>query len=145
MEDTSKISDPLSPVSVVSINKLPVVFVMVVSVVAVTVTSIVQVPRAATVIPVNDRDCCPSVSDNGEGDPQPVYVTVVPSISRSFMPPLDKSSVKLTLVMGDGPGLFMVKVRADVPPGVINLGENDLSMDAFTIDAIRPAAEKSLL
>jgi len=42
-------------------------------------------------------------------------------------------SVKFTLDIEAVPGLVIVKVSVDVPPGRIVLGENDLVRLAFTI------------
>ena len=53
--------------------------------------------------------------------------------------------MKFTLLMADVPGLLIVKVSVEVPPGVMVLGEKALSMEAFTIWAMRPLREKSEL
>ena len=66
----------------------------------------------------------------GEGvAPQPVYVMVVlASVTLA-----GRVSVKLTLDTGAEPGLVIVKVSVDVPPGRIVLGENDLARLALMI------------
>jgi len=51
--------------------------------------------------------------------------------------PDGRLSVKLTPVSEAEPGLLIVKVSVDVPPGFMLFGANDLMMLAFTIFAKR--------
>jgi len=113
IEVTTNVSEALLPVSVVPIKRFPVVLLYVPFVDEVTVTAMVHVELPASVMLVNDKDVAPLVSDAGEGEPQFVYVTVVPDI-LTFV---GSESVKLTLEMDDAPGLVIVNVSVDVPPG----------------------------
>ena len=59
--------------------------------------------------------------------------------------PAGRLSVKLTLDIALEPGLEIVKVRLDKPPGLMVLGAKALTIVAFTISAKRMEALKSLL
>ena len=95
----------------------------------VTLTAIVHVLSPLTVIFGNERDVAPTVNEEGEGDPHPVYVTVVLEI----VIPEGRVSAKLTPVSEADPGLLIVNVNVEVPPGVIVFGANALIILAFTI------------
>ena len=84
-------------------------------------TAIVHVPFPTIVIFENDIG---SFTVAGEGEaPQPLYATVV--FDRETL--AGRSSVKLTLEIELVPGLVIVNVSVDVPPGIIVFGENDLA------------------
>ena len=53
-------------------------------------------------------------------------------------------SEKLASVTSCGPGLLIVKVTVEVPPGVIVFGENVLVMAALTMFTVHAKEEKSL-
>lgn len=127
-ELTTSVSDAVSPVSVVPSFNVLVVLLCVPFVFDVTVTVMVQLLNPATVIFVNDMGSV-KLPEAGEGEPQPLYVTDK-FASDTFA---GRSSVKLTLLIESGPGLLIVNVSVEVPPGVMVLGENDLSTLAFTI------------
>jgi hypothetical protein len=59
--------------------------------------------------------------------------------------PAGRLSVKLTPASDAAPGLVMVKVSVDVPPGLMLLGEKALMMLALTMLANRAEALKSEL
>lgn len=78
----------------------------------------------------------------GDGEaPQPVYVTVV--FAREVF--VGRSSVKLTFEIELVPGLVIVNVNEDVPPGRMVFGENDLVMLALIMLAYRVETPKSEL
>ena len=90
-------------------------------------TAMVHVLLPATVIFENDIG---SVTVAGKGEaPQPLYATVV--FDRETF--AGKLSVKLTLEIELLPGLVIVNVSVDVPPGMIVFGENDLVRLALMI------------
>ena len=93
-------------------------------------TPMVHVLKPATVIFENVKG---SLTVDGVGDPQPLYVTDV----LASVTPAGRSSIKLTPVSTAEPGLLIVNVRVEVPPGLIVFGENALMMLAFTILAYR--------
>ena len=99
----------------------------------------VHVPRPATV---------PLVSAIVRVEEVVVRLFVPPQtelVESEMVRPAGKVSVKLTLLIAVGPGLVMVKVRVDVPPGLTEVGANALEMLAFTILAMRAEDEKSAL
>lgn len=128
MELTTSESVAKLPVSTdVLINKLFDVLLYVPLVEAVTLTAIIHVLKPATVIFENVSG---SLTVAGDGDaPHPVYVTE--ELARVI--PAGKSSIKLTPVSAAEPGLLIVKVRVEVPPGLIVFGENVLMRLVLTI------------
>ena len=116
------------PVSVeVLMNKFPDVLLYVAAVEAVTVAVTVQVLLPATVPPVS-----------AIGPVVPEVPIIVPphcgvvTLAESVRPP-GRVSEKATPVNAAGPGLFIVNVSVEVPPGWIVFGANDLVMPALTI------------
>lgn len=83
-----------------------------------------------------------SLAVEGEGEtPQPLYaIDVLASVTL-----FGRSSVKLRLEIADVPGLVIVNVRVDIPPGRIVFGENDLVRLALIILAYRVETPKSAL
>ena len=92
--------------------------------------------KPATVMFVNARVWGGPLTVNvdGEGDtPHPLYVTAVLKSVTPVGTPEGKVSVKLTLEIALGPGLLIVNVSAELPPGLMVLGENALTRLALMI------------
>jgi len=119
------VSDPELPVSVLPNNRFVVVLLYVPLVEEVTVTVMLHVLLAAIVAFVTVIRFPP---EEVIVPPHCGVVTLAASVT-----PLGKVSVKFAFVIAAEPGLVMVNVSVDVPPGRIVLGENDLVRLAFTI------------